>query len=536
MRESQEVLSGNDFKRMASGAYNAFLREHRYINSLNVFPVPDGDTGTNMLLTLGAVARALSEAPDTGIGPVTKWAADSAIMGARGNSGVILAQIFRGIARGLAGKEEANSSEIAKAFQYGVLYAYRAVSRPVEGTILTVAKGIAKGARRAVRDQMAFADILSKAIEAGEKELARTPELLPVLKTAGVVDAGGQGLIVFLRGCLEGLVGIYAAPESGFDADLTAVIPTADMDMAHPYCTEFIVKHCSIGVEEARQHLAGKGDSLVVAEGPELLKVHIHTAHPGSVLESAVTWGTLHAIKIDNMADQHRHTMAVQNCEEGKNGVAVISVAPGEGIARIMRQLGAAIIIAGGQTMNPPVEDFVTAIHSGKADKYMILPNNKNIILAAQQVKKLVGDRVEFLPTVNVPQGLAALMAFAPDDDIKTNIARMQTRLADVKAGSVTVAVRDCVVENQAVKAGSYIGLIENEVVVGAAGLEEALVRTVKLLAGTGGDIATLYYGADMTESAAGALADKVAAALPEVQVELYYGGQPHYPFYISIE
>ena len=288
MAETVQWITGNDFRNMILGSYQTFTREHEYINSLNVFPVPDGDTGTNMLLTLAAVARAVRDASEIGIGSLSRVAADSAIMGARGNSGVILSQIFRGIARGLAGKERATSSELGKAFQYGVLYAYRAVSKPVEGTILTVAKGIAKGAHRAVRDGLSFVDVLTYAIEAGEVALQKTPELLPILKAAGVVDAGGKGLTVFLTGCLEGLGGVYTGSEANIKNNLKTIFTQEEVvDLAHPYCTEFLVKGCCISNTEAKKHLISMGDSLVVAEGSDFMKVHIHSAHPGAISGSA---------------------------------------------------------------------------------------------------------------------------------------------------------------------------------------------------------------------------------------------------------
>lgn len=535
MAGGKELITGGDLRRMIAGAYNAFLLEHEHINRLNVFPVPDGDTGTNMLLTLGAVARAVAEAPERDIGSLSKRAADSAIMGARGNSGVILAQIFRGIARGLTGKDQAGSAEVGKAFQYGVLYAYRAVAKPVEGTILTVAKGIAKGTRRAVRENASFNDILDQAIQAGQTELERTPELLPALKAAGVVDAGGKGLLVFLRGCMEGLGGAYAGPEADIDKTLQAVLPAMEvLDIARPYCTEFIVKNNRIGLAEAKRQLEKMGESLVLAEGEELLKVHIHTDHPGEVLESAITWGTLHNIKIDNMADQHRNTLEAD--AEGKARLAVISVASGEGIAGMMRQMGAGIIIAGGQTMNPAVEEFVAAIHSGLADRYIILPNNSNIVLAAAQVKKLVGDRAEVVPTVNIPQGLAALVAFDPEKSFADNVERMKGRLAAVHAAGVTVAVRDCTVGAGNVTAGSYIGVMNNEVTVFGAALEEVLAQLLQKMLVPAHEVISLYYGADLTPEQAEGILNGLTAARPEITIELYHGGQPHYHFIIGIE
>lgn len=537
-----EVITGGDFRRMIAGAYRAFMREHEYINNLNVYPVPDGDTGTNMLLTLGAAARAVEEAPQDGIGALSKRAADSAIMGARGNSGVIFSQFFRGIARGLAGKQEATSAEIGKAFQYGVLYAYRAVARPVEGTILTVAKGIAKGAHRAVRDNLPFADILIEAIRAGREDLKRTPELLPVLKAAGVVDAGGQGLIAFLSGCLEGLAGVYTGPEANFEQMLTVQAggryeQELAEDMAHPYCTEFLLKSCDTPFDQVKKQLSPMGESVVMAQGDGFIKIHIHTAHPGTVLESAIQWGTLHDIKIDNMADQHRNlTFGGKERSRGRVGLAIISVVSGEGLIGIMRQMGVDIVISGGQTMNPPVEDFISAVHGGLAEKYIILPNNKNIVLAAVQAKKLLGDRVEIISTVNVPQGLAAILAFDPADSLAVNIKRMTEAAAQVRAGAITAAVRDSMVHGELASAGKFIGVCDQEVTVAADTLEQALNSLVAELKGPESEMVSLYYGADLTAAAANAAVESLKKQSPDLEAEIYFGGQPHYHFLISVE
>jgi len=535
MQEKIEWVTGQDFRNMIMRSYQKFQQEHEYINSLNVFPVPDGDTGTNMLLTLGAVARAVEEASDTSIGALSKRAADSAIMGARGNSGVILSQIFRGIARGLGGKERARSKELGKAFQYGVLYAYRAVSKPVEGTILTVAKGIAKGAHRAVREGLAFVEILTEAIRAGEVELAKTPELLPILKSAGVVDAGGKGLLVFLTGCLEGLGSEYTGVKVDLGHKVTEVsLEQSQVSLAHPYCTEFLVKNCQMNATKAKAQLGSMGDSLVVAEGSNFLKVHIHSAHPGSVIEVATSWGTLHDIKIDNMADQHRQTTTVSAKE--RSGIGIISVAAGPGLGEIMSQMGADIIIMGGQTMNPPVEDFIDAVHQGNAEKYIILPNNKNIILATQQVKKLLGDQVEIVPTANVPQGLAALVAFDSERTVEDNVDRMNGRLSQVQAAAVTRAVRDSMVDDHKVAAGRFIGVMENKVIVDGEELTETLYKMVEELLQPENEMISLYYGAELTEGEAEEVATALGRMLPSVEVQLYLGGQPHYHFIISIE
>ena len=537
MQETIGWVTGNDFRNMILRSYQTFKREHEYINSLNVFPVPDGDTGTNMLLTLGAVARGVSAVADGGIGQLSKLAADSAIMGARGNSGVILSQIFRGIARGLGDKERATSSEVGKAFQYGVLYAYRAVSKPVEGTILTVAKGIAKGAHRAVREGRAFVDILTQAIEAGEVELKKTPDLLPILKAAGVVDAGGKGLIVFLSGCLEGLGGEYTGPKEDFTSTLKAVtIEEPKVDLLHPYCTEVLVKGCNVSVGEVKRQLATIGDSLVVAAGSNFMKIHIHTAQPGIILEMARIWGTLHDIKIDNMADQHHHRLEIQETFQEPSNIKIISVAAGQGLADIMTEMGANIVIMGGQTMNPPVEDFIEAVQQGNGEKYIILPNNKNIILAAEQVKKMLGDRVEIVPTVNVPQGLAALVAFDPELEIDINVNRMTHRLDQVTAGAVTKAVRDSMVEDRKVAAGKFIGVVDSRVLVDGEDIGTALLKMVQTLVKPEHEMISLYYGANLKEAEAQELAEKVGETFSDIEIQVYPGGQPYYHFIISIE
>jgi hypothetical protein len=535
MNQSQmSYISAADFRRMIASSYQVLMREHEYINSLNVFPVPDGDTGSNMLLTLKAVSKAVAEAPEGGIGFLSKRAADSAIMGARGNSGVLLSQIFRGIARGLAGKENASSAVIGKAFQYGILYAYRAVAKPVEGTILTVAKGIAKGAHRAVREQAPFADMLAEAIAAGESELARTPELLPMLKAAGVVDAGGYGLITFLKGCLEGLGGGYTGPEAGFDSELFMVGEAGEMKtpLAHPYCTEFIIQLPAVTARSAREQLAVMGDSLVIAEGERLLKVHMHTAHPGEVLEKAITWGALHSIKIDNMTEQHRATAI--GAGSGK-GLAVISVVAGEGLTQIARDLGA-FVISGGQTMNPPVEDFIDAVHTVSAKEYIILPNNKNIILAAGQAKKLLGEHVVVIPTASITQGLAALVAFDASKSLADNVKSMTQRIAAIREGGITIAIRDSLISGKKVPAGTFIGVAAGKVTVDAATVEGALMLLAEEMISPNSEMVSLYYGADISQQQAEALATAVKGRFAGIETEVYYGGQPHYHFLVSVE
>lgn len=539
MAGNKEIITGNDFKCMIAGAYNAFSLEHENINRLNVFPVPDGDTGTNMLRTLGAVARAVAEASETSIGELSKKAATSAIMGARGNSGVILSQIFRGLARGLEGKDTVCSAGLGKAFQYGVLYAYRSVSKPVEGTILTVAKGIAKGAHHAVRADLPIMEILKEAVTGGNRELARTPDLLPALKAAGVVDAGGKGLIVFLEGCIAGLGGdLPTAPEVTFEKSFKAAakMPAEDFEITRPYCTEFMVKDSTVKAVEARKVLMEMGDSLVVADGGEILKIHIHTDNPGKVLAQGISWGSLHDIKVDNMADQHRSLVIDEEAKEPELKVAVISVAAGEGLAEIMKGLGASIIISGGQSMNPSVEEFVDAINSNIAEKYIILPNNSNIVLAAAQVKKMLGDRVEIVPTVNTPQGLSVLMAFDPSLDIMESVNHMTEAMQGVREAAITQAVRDSKVDGVLVEEGAYLGVIGGKVKLYGDNINKVIVDTVKKISDDECEVVSLYYGKDIKTEDAEAFAEMLEDTFPVLEVEIYAGGQPHYHLLISVE
>ncbi|MCQ2359661.1 MAG: DAK2 domain-containing protein, partial [Phascolarctobacterium sp.] len=398
MDQEARFITGKQFKDMLLGAYHSFEKNYESINDLNVFPVPDGDTGTNMMHTLASVAKEVSKMPDTcDAGEVGTVAGRAAIMGARGNSGVILSQLLRGIGKGTAGKKVLTHTEFGKAFQYGVLYAYRSVSTPVEGTILTVARGMAKGTYNKIRGENTFVEILQAAIENGKEYLKRTPDMLPALKAAGVVDAGGQGLIVFFEGCVAGIQGkdceVLPIEKSAKPVNRSQNIEPLDLEF--PYCTEFIVKGANVDKQTVCDALTVFGNSMIVAVVDDIVKVHIHTKNPGNALNTAQQWGTLHDIKVENMVDQHENRLFQSDAVPApvtKSGIGVLTVAAGDGIAKIMHEYGAAEIISGGQSMNPPVEDFVNAIEAGSYEQYIILPNNKNIILAAEQARKLLGD------------------------------------------------------------------------------------------------------------------------------------------------
>ncbi len=531
-----KVITGKQLKDMLLGAYHSFEKNFEAINDLNVFPVPDGDTGTNMMHTMASVAKELSAmSDDAEAGEIGAAAARSAIMGARGNSGVILSQLLRGIGKGVAGKKTLNNTEIGKAFQFGILYAYRSVSKPVEGTILTVARGMAKGAYNAVRSSVSLEEVLLEAIRTGKEELAKTPDMLPALKAAGVVDAGGQGLIVFFEGCLAGL--------RGQDCEVLKVTPRAKtqnmrgepLDLEYPYCTEFIVKGASVDKKTVSEALQGFGNSMIVAVVEDIVKVHIHTKHPGDALNMAQTWGTLHDIKVENMKDQHENRLfTAEDIQPVKHGVGVLTVAAGDGIAKIMHELGAAEIISGGQSMNPPVEDFVNAIENGTCEQYIILPNNKNIILAAEQVRKLLGNsKVSFVPSTNVAQGLAALLHFDATRSLDENTVIMTKEAKEASSGSVTVAVRNSVVNGMEIHEGDYLGILNDKIVCTGNSIEKVLQQ---MLSDGGYELISLYYGADVTEEQARDLADSLQDLNDEWEVETFYGGQPLYPVLLAME
>ena len=508
--EEKNLISGKQIKNMLLGAYHSFEKNFHLIDDLNVFPVPDGDTGTNMMHTMSSVAKAISVlSDDAEAGEVGAVAARSAIMGARGNSGVILSQLLRGIGKGVAGKKFLNNTEIGKAFQFGILYSYRSVSKPVEGTILTVARGMAKGAYDAIRSSVSLEEVLQEAIRVGKECLAKTPDMLPALKAAGVVDAGGQGLIVFFEGCLAGLRGQDCAVLDIAPAKAVGRVEQAEpLDLEFPYCTEFIVKGASVDKKTVSDALEPFGNSMIVAVIEDIVKVHIHTKNPGNALNTAQNWGTLHDIKIENMRDQHENRLfTAEDIKPVKHGIGVLTVAAGDGLAKIMHELGAAEIISGGQSMNPPVEDFVNAIENGTCERYIILPNNKNIILAAEQVRKLLGaSTVSFVPSTNLAQGLAALLHFDSTRGLEENTVIMTKEAKEVTSGSVTVAVRDSVVNGMQVSKGDYLGILNDKIVCTGTSIGDTLKQ---LLADGDYELISMYYGAELDEASAGELAEQ---------------------------
>lgn len=533
-----------------------------YINELNVFPVPDGDTGTNMTMTIMAAVREINRITDVTVDNLCKAMSSGSLRGARGNSGVILSQIFRGFTKELKGLEYLEVTDLGNSIQHAADTAYKAVMKPKEGTILTVIKA---GAERSVellmegesRDMVAFAE---EVVAYMEDTLKRTPDMLPVLKQAGVVDSGGEGLMTFVRGALAALQGKEVDLDiSGVDAKASPAITTGSSedaaDIKFGYCTEFIImlERDQDKVEkELKAYLQDIGDCVVVVADDEIVKVHVHTNHPGLAFEKALTYGSLTSMKIDNMREEHQEklirdaeTAAKQQAEEDQredepkehkaDGFVVVSA--GDGLSDIFKDLGADEVIEGGQTMNPSTEDILQAVEKVPADTVYILPNNGNIILAAEQARNLTEDKkVVVIPSTNIPQGIAAMINFMPGQPAEENTQQMTEEMGNVKSGQVTYAVRDTRMDGQEIKQGDYMGIADKKIVAVEKGLPEVTVELVEGMIDEESELVSLYYGADVTEKDAEAVADLILKDHDDLEVEVQYGGQPVYSYFVSVE
>lgn len=533
-----------------------------YINELNVFPVPDGDTGTNMTMTIMAAVREINKITDVTVDNLCKAMSSGSLRGARGNSGVILSQIFRGFTKELKGLEYLEVTDLGNSIQHAADTAYKAVMKPKEGTILTVIKA---GAERSVellmegesQDMVAFAE---KVVAYMEDTLKRTPDMLPVLKQAGVVDSGGEGLMTFVRGALAALQGKEVDLDiSGVDAKASPAITTGSSedaaDIKFGYCTEFIImlERDQDKVEkELKAYLQDIGDCVVVVADDEIVKVHVHTNHPGLAFEKALTYGSLTSMKIDNMREEHQEklirdaeTVAKQQAEEDQredepkehkaDGFVVVSA--GDGLSDIFNDLGADEVIEGGQTMNPSTEDILQAVERVPADTVYILPNNGNIILAAEQARNLTEDKkVVVIPSTNIPQGIAAMINFMPGQPAEENTQQMTEEMGNVKSGQVTYAVRDTRMDGQEIKQGDYMGIADKKIVAVEKSLPEVTVELVEGMIDEESELVSLYYGADVTEKDAEAVADLILKDHDDLEVEVQYGGQPVYSYFVSVE
>jgi len=503
------------------------------VDALNVFPVPDGDTGTNMYLTLLSAAREAEKKQDRSIGKVGKAISMGSLMGARGNSGVILSQVFRGIARELEHKDEIDAKGIAAALQAGSDTAYKAVMKPVEGTILTIVREVARAAAASARKTDDIVEVMKSALDSGNRMLERTPQLLPVLKEAGVVDAGGQGFLFLLEGMMLALSpeALSAGPTLTVETSVPEPGPDSE-GLEYQYCTETLVRGTRIDLNKIRSELEPLGDSLLVVGEDDLVKVHIHSNHPGRVLEICLFWGSLHDIKINNMEEEAEARL--EKLAEAKT-TGLIAVGQGNGWQQILQSLGVDRVVDGGQTMNPSTEDLLKAVADINARGVIILPNNKNIIMAARQAAEMADKPVRVVPTTSITQAVAALVAYESDAELDEVAEAMSVEATRVRTGEVTVAVKDSSINGLEIKQGDYIGLIDDQVRVKG----ESLTDIVKLLLEkmtTDGDLISIFYGADVGESEASSLKQEIEEIYSDYDVELHYGGQPFYHYLISVE
>ncbi|KRM89223.1 DAK2 domain-containing protein [Liquorilactobacillus vini] len=563
-------ITAAEFRKMVAVSSERLNENAEFINSLNVFPVPDGDTGTNMSLSLASGAKYVADSTAEDVGSLASALAKGLLMGARGNSGVILSQIFRGFYKSTEKKQRLTAKDLAAALTGGVETAYKAVMKPTEGTILTVARQAAKAANQAAGANQATASgVMAAAFKAAKVALAHTPEQLPVLKEVGVVDSGGQGLTF-----------VYEAFHDALTNDVTAVHKTHQpsigemdemvnaahhqsvqsqlntQDIRYGYCTEIMVRlgagrlvDQKFDYDQFRQHLSEIGDSLLVVADDEIVKVHVHTEHPGEVLAYGQHFGSLIKVKVDNMRLQHETILEHDQQQtssasaavatpttETVNGYGVIAIASGAGLAKLFKGLGATLILNGGQTMNPSTEDIVEAVKQTGAKKVIILPNNKNIFLAAQQAAKVATAKVAVVPSKTIAQGMTALLSFDSQASLSENQSRMTKELDSVKSGQITTAVRDSTIDGQEIKKGDYMAIVDGKIILTNAVRKTAAVAMLKRMLSEDSEIVTIIYGADGNEEEANEIAAAAHQLDEDLEVEVHFGGQPVYPYLISVE
>lgn len=544
-------------KKMFIAAAAGIEAKKEIINELNVFPVPDGDTGTNMTLTIMSAAKEVNRLENPTMEELAKAISSGSLRGARGNSGVILSQLFRGFTKGIKEHDEIDVVIASNAFTKAVETAYKAVMKPKEGTILTVAKGGAEKAAELIGQTEDVVEFLEKIIAHMEEVLAYTPELLPVLKEAGVVDSGGQGLLEVMKGAYEALLGkevVIDLAGAQTSADRTGAksienISTADIKFG--YCTEFIVmvekKYDESDELEFKSYLESIGDSIVVVSDDDIVKVHVHTNDPGLAIQKALTYGSLTRMKIDNMREEHNERVIMSNekaaaapaaaGEAPRKPVGFIAVSAGAGIDEIFKGLGVDYLIEGGQTMNPSTEDMLTAVEKVNADAVFILPNNKNIILAAQQAKAMTEDKnIIVIPSKTVPQGISALINYVADRSCEENESAMCEGLSEVRTGQVTYAVRDTHIDGKDIKQGDYMGIDDHSIQSVGADLTTVAYDLINVMTDEDSELISIYYGEEISEENANVLAELVNEKHPMVDVEVHPGGQPVYYYIISVE
>ena len=543
---------------MVQAAATRLGKQAEYVNSLNVFPVPDGDTGTNMGMTMDNGAKAVADQSASTVGEVGQILSKGLLMGARGNSGVITSQLFRGFGQSIKDKTELDGQDLAHAFQAGVEVAYKAVMKPVEGTILTVSRGAASAAIKKAESTNDAVEVMRAALDGAKAALAKTPEMLPVLKEVGVVDSGGQGLVFIYEGFLSALTGEYIASEDfqATPATMTEMINAehhksvaghvATEDITFGYCTEIMIglKQGPTYVkdfdyEEFQNYLSNLGDSLLVVNDDEIVKVHVHTEDPGLVMQEGLKYGSLVKVKVDNMRNQHEAQVEKEERQAKpveEKEYAIIAVVAGDGLADIFKAQGVDYIISGGQTMNPSTEDFVKAVEELNARNIIILPNNKNILMAAQSAAEVIEQPAAVVETKTIPQGLTSLLAFDESKSIEENYERMSASLGDVVSGSVTTAVRDTTIDGLEIHENDNLGMVDGKIVISNPDMMEALEETFAHMLDEDSEIVTFYVGEDGSEELANELAQALAEKYEDVEVEIHQGGQPVYPYLFSVE
>jgi len=533
-----KYIGGQELRQLFA-AGTAWLEQHAaYVNSLNVFPVPDGDSGTNMLLTMQAAMREVQNSPEHSAGAMLKALAHGALLGARGNSGVILSQIIRGFARAVEKKDTMNASEFASALAEGARTAYKGVIKPVEGTILTVVRESADAAVQAAAHSHDLRWVLTKTVEAARASVARTPMLLPVLKDAGVVDAGGQGLLVILEGALKYLNGEpleLAAAGTGAQG-----LEQLAREEGWGFDIQFHIRGTNLDVDAIRERIASMGESALVVGDPSLVKVHVHAPTPGAILDYGCSVGTLTNIIVENMQEQYIDFMAGQSTRpptmEELAGMTTVAVVAGAGMARVYESLGVGRIVTGGQTMNPSTQELLQAIEAVKTDQVIVLPNNKNIIPAAEQARLLSRKQVAIVPTKTMPQGIAALLAFNFQSDLETNVKAMTRAAQNICTLEITRATRSVRFDSLEVREGQFIGLIDDDLAGANDDMTALVIDLLQRANASAREIITLYYGASVTASDAAALSQAIQEKYPQQEIEVVSGGQPHYHFIISVE
>ena len=546
------------FQEMVQAGATRLNKQAEYVNSLNVFPVPDGDTGTNMGMTIENGAKEVSDRTASTVGEAAGIFAKGLLMGARGNSGVITSQLFRGFSQSVKDKEELDGAALAAAFQSGVEVAYKAVMKPVEGTILTVSRGAAIGAKKKAESTNDAVEVMRAALEGAKTALAKTPDMLPVLKEVGVVDSGGQGLVFIYEGFLSALTGEFIASEEfqATPATMSEMINAehhksvaghvATEDIKFGYCTEIMVALKQgptyvkdFDYDEFRNYLNNLGDSLLVVNDDEIVKVHVHTEDPGLVMQEGLKYGSLVKVKVDNMRNQHEAQVEKEERQAKpveEKEYAIIAVVAGDGLADIFKAQGVDYIISGGQTMNPSTEDFVKAVEELNARNIIILPNNKNILMAAQSAAEVIDQPAAVVETKTIPQGLTSLLAFDESKSIEENYERMSASLGDVVSGSVTTAVRDTTIDGLEIHENDNLGMVDGKIVVSNPDMMEALEETFAHMLDEDSEIVTIYVGEDGSEEMANELAQALAEKYEDVEVEIHQGGQPVYPYLFSVE